>query len=80
MMSDSPEPLPLDQATAEEVAEMITELEQYRERLVNDTLAMAQRAKVLRTTVMSNLEPDLARIDTMLQELRNRQATLTNQN
>ncbi|NCJ06082.1 hypothetical protein GS597_06040 [Synechococcales cyanobacterium C] len=79
-MSDSPEPLPLDQATAEEVAEMITELEQYRERLVNDTLAMAQRAKVLRTTVMSNLEPDLARIDTMLQELRNRQATLTNQN
>ena len=40
-MSDNPETLTPPQDTAEEVAEVIAELEQYRDRLVNDTMTMA---------------------------------------
>ncbi len=71
---------PTQQDTAQELAEVITELEQYRERLVNDTLTMAQRAKVMRTKALANLEPDLAQIDVTLEDLRNRQAALTAMN
>jgi flagellar biosynthesis chaperone FliJ len=65
------------QATAQELAEAIADLEQYRERLVNDTLAMAQRAKVMRTTALSNLEPELGKIDATIQALRDQQTALT---
>lgn len=71
---------PTQQDTAQELAEVITELEQYRERLVNDTLTMAQRAKVMRAKALANLEPDLAQIDVTLEDLRNRQAALTTMN
>ncbi len=71
---------PTQQDTAQELAEVITELEQYRERLVNDTLTMAQRAKVMRAKALANLEPDLAQIDVTLKDLRNRQAALTTMN
>jgi hypothetical protein len=79
-MSDNPETSTPPQDTAEELAEVIAELEQYRERLVNDTMTMAQRAKVLKAKVMANLEPDLQKIDTTLAELRDRQAALTAKN
>ncbi|MGB8702367.1 MAG: hypothetical protein WCD18_23365 [Thermosynechococcaceae cyanobacterium] len=69
--------IPIDQATPEALAEIIAELEQYRERLVNDTLNMAQRAKIMKTQAMANLEPQLAQIDTQLQALHQRQAVLT---
>jgi flagellar biosynthesis chaperone FliJ len=65
------------QATAQELAEAIADLEQYRERLVNDTLAMAQRAKVMRATALSNLEPELGKIDATIQALRDQQTALT---
>jgi len=68
------------QETSQELAEVIAELEQYRERLVNDTLTMAQRAKVMKSKALAHLEPDLAQIDITLEELRNRQATLTASN
>lgn len=68
---------PLDQATAQELTEMITELEQYRERLVNDTLSMAQRAKIMKSQAMATLEPSLAQIDANLEALRQRQSGLT---
>jgi exonuclease VII small subunit len=67
----------LDRATPEELTEIITELEQYRERLVNDTLSMAQRAKIMKAQAMASLEPSLAQIDGILQTLRQKQAALT---
>jgi DNA repair exonuclease SbcCD ATPase subunit len=76
-MTNSPDSLSLEQATVEELADIISELEQYRERLVNDTLSMAQRAKIMKAQALAHLEPNLAQIDAQLQALRQRQATLT---
>ncbi|MBW4660837.1 MAG: hypothetical protein KME15_19355 [Drouetiella hepatica Uher 2000/2452] len=56
---------------------MITELEQYRERLVNDTLSMAQRAKVMKSQALASLEPSLTQIDGQIQALRQQQIALT---
>ncbi|MEH2117500.1 hypothetical protein [Nostoc sp.] len=61
---------------AQEVAEVIAELEQYRERLVQETMETAKRAKLMRVNVMAKLEPELVKIDSALQELRNQQAAL----
>lgn len=66
--------------TAEELAEVIEEFEQYRERLVKETLETAQKAKLSKTKAMSRLEPELAKIDTILQQLREQQATLNGTN
>ncbi|MEH2280669.1 MAG: hypothetical protein V7K90_04890 [Nostoc sp.] len=63
--------------TAQDVAEVIAELEQYRERLVQETTETAKRAKLMRVSVMAKLEPELAKIDSALQELRNQQAALS---
>ena len=77
-MTDTTKELsPIDQASPEELTEIIAEFEQYRERLVNDTLAMAQKAKVMKTQAMASLEPQLAQIDAQLEALRQRQANLT---
>jgi hypothetical protein len=65
---------PIEQASPEDLASAIAELEQYRERLLNDTLDMAKRAKVMKAQAQANLEPALASIDVMLAELRQRQA------
>jgi phage gp36-like protein len=70
----------IDQATPEDLALAIADLEQYRERLVHDTMDMAKRAKVMKTQAQANLEPALARIDAMLDELRQRQASLAEEN
>ncbi len=67
-------------ATAQELAEVIEELEQYRERLINETMATAQRAKLMKSKVMSQLEPELAKIDATLQALRSQQAERTASN
>lgn len=75
-MTDMQERIPIDQATPEELTEIIAELEQYRERLVADTLSMAQRAKIMKVQAMSNLEPQLTQIDAQLEALRQQQAVL----
>ncbi|MFN5729838.1 MAG: hypothetical protein ACK48D_24665, partial [Pseudanabaena sp.] len=62
-MFDIPELNSLEEATPQELAEMISELEQFRERIVNDTLATAQRAKVMKSQALATLEPNLAKID-----------------
>ncbi len=69
-----------DDVTAEDIAEAIAELEQYRERLVKETTETAKRAKLMRVSVMEKLEPELAKIDAALQELRNQQAALSGSN
>lgn len=76
-MADTQELNPIDQASPEELTEIITELQQYRERLVNDTLSMAQKAKVMKTQAMASLEPQLAQIDAQIDALRQRQTALT---
>ena len=73
-MFDVPELTSLDEAKPEEIAEMIADLEQYRERIVNETLAMAQRAKIMKSQALARLEPNLVKIDTTLQALRQRQS------
>jgi hypothetical protein len=76
-MFDIPELTALDQATPEQLAEMISELEQYRERVVSDTLAMAQRAKIMKSQALANLEPNLAKLDATLDSLRQQHSKAT---
>jgi len=73
-MAELTHPDSIEQASPEDLASAIAELEQYRERLLNDTLDMAKRAKVMKAQAQANLEPALASIDVMLAELRQRQA------
>jgi hypothetical protein len=75
-MADSPDIPAIEQATSQELAEVITELEQYRERLVNDTLSMAQRAKIMKSKALETLEPRLVQIDAQLEALRQQQVSL----
>ena len=75
-MDEASEFTTTDNLTAQDVAEVIAELEQYRERLVQETMETAKRAKLMRVNVMAKLEPELVKIDSALQELRNQQATL----
>lgn len=75
-MANTQELHPIDQASSEELAEVITELQLYRERLVNDTLSMAQKAKVMKAQAMASLEPQLTQIDAQLDALRQRQTAL----
>jgi hypothetical protein len=56
-----------------ELAAAIAELEEYRERLVSETLTAAQRAKLPKNQTMAQLEPELAKIDNVLQALRTQQ-------
>ncbi|MEM8808068.1 MAG: hypothetical protein AAGF01_18770 [Cyanobacteria bacterium P01_G01_bin.38] len=68
------------QPTAQEVAELITEFEKYRERLLNDTLDAAKRAKMPKKDTMAKLEPELAKVDAALRQLREQQAQLAAEN
>ena len=63
--------------TEQELSEVIAEFEEYRERLISQTLATAQKAKVMKATALAHLEPELAKIDAVLKELRDREATLS---
>jgi hypothetical protein len=65
---------------AEELAELIAEFEQYRERLVNETITAAQKAKLPQKAAMAKIEPELAQIDAGLQNLRAQLAALTTNN
>ncbi|MHC5775282.1 hypothetical protein [Nostoc sp.] len=76
-MDETSELTTTDNVTAQNVAEVIAELEQYRERLVQETTETAKRAKLMRVNVMAKLEPELAKIDSALEELRNQQAALS---
>ncbi len=79
-MADTPQSNSIEDATPEELAGVIAELEQYRERLESDTLAMAKRAKIMKSQALSNLEPQLAQIDAQLEALRQRQTALSSSN
>ncbi|NEQ35317.1 MAG: acetyltransferase [Okeania sp. SIO3I5] len=56
----------------QEIEEIIKGLEQYRERLINQTLEHAKKAKVSKAQTMAALEqhPELSKIDQALKDLR----------
>lgn len=62
--------------TAEDLAEVITEFEKYRDRLVNETVETAKKAKISRKMVMTQLQPQLDQIDIKLEALRAQYNTL----
>ncbi len=68
------------QIEAEELLEVIAEFERYRERLVNETMAAAQKAKLPQKAAMAKIEPELAKIDAGLESLRTQLATVTTNN
>ena len=64
------------QVSIEEITELITEFEKYRERLMNETLDAAKKAKMPKKETMARLEPELAKIDAALTQLQAQLATL----
>ncbi len=72
--------MPEPEHTAQEIAEVIQEFEQYRERLVQETVSAAQKAKLPPKAAMAKIEPELAQIDASLAGLRDRLATMTASN
>jgi HPt (histidine-containing phosphotransfer) domain-containing protein len=76
-MADSPELTSTVQANTEELNLAIAELEEYRERLVNDTLSMAQKAKIMKAQALASLQPQLTQIDATLESLRQQQSVLS---
>ena len=79
-MAEPQESTTTDQSTAEEVAALIVEFEQYRERLLNDTFDAAKKAKMSKKETMANLEPELAKIDAALESLKAQQQALSDSN
>ncbi len=63
--------------TPQELAEVIQEFEEYRERLLKDTMETAKKAKLSKKQVMAQLQPQLDQIDSKLEVLRNQYAILT---
>jgi molecular chaperone GrpE (heat shock protein) len=61
----------------EELAEVIQEFEQYRQRLVEEMTNAAKKAKLSKSKMMTKLEPELAKIDTALEKLRLQYAAST---
>ena len=62
--------------TAEDLAEVIVEFEKYRDRLLNETLETAKKAKISKKTVMTQLQPQLDQIDSKLEALRTQYNTM----
>lgn len=79
-MTETTQSNPIEQATPEELAAAIAELQEYRDRLVGETMAAAKKAKVMKTQAQGSLDPTLSKIDAMLSELHERQAALTSGN
>lgn len=77
-MSENQEQTTTQSETPEAIAEVIAELEQYRSRIINDTMAMAKKAKILKASALANIEnhPEIAKIDAILIDLHSRKAAL----
>jgi hypothetical protein len=72
-MSDTPQ---TQSPSLDEITSVIAELEQYRERLIHDTMTTTQKAKLPKSAANALLEPELAQIDTALENLRQQQVAL----
>lgn len=69
-MSDSTTTMP----TPEEIVEILSELEKYRDRLINDMTDAAKKAKMTKAAMMQHIEPELKEIDIRIEGLRQLQA------
>jgi predicted nucleic acid-binding Zn-ribbon protein len=67
-------------ASLQDLEEAIAEMTAYRERLVSDMTAMAQKAKISKSQMMANLEPELQTIDNALQQLQEQKTALVGVN
>ncbi len=66
-------------ATSQEIADVISQLEQYRARLVDDFTTTAKKAKLPKSMVMAqlNTHPEIVKIDTSLAKLRRQDAPVS---
>ena len=57
------------------ISEVIAELEQYRQRPIDDTLAIAKKVKANKKATLERLDqhPEILKIDRMLADLRSKQ-------
>ncbi|WP_295615509.1 hypothetical protein [Chamaesiphon sp. GL140_3_metabinner_50] len=62
--------------TAADLAEIIAELQKYRDRLVHDTTEAIHKAKLPKAKAIAQMEPELAKIDAMMQEIQARHRAL----
>lgn len=71
-MLEIPDVSNFDQASPEELEEIIAELVEYRARLLEDTLTAAQKAKVSKAQAQSHLTPMLTKLDETIEKLQER--------
>ena len=57
-------------ASTQDIAEVIAELELYRDRLIEESTETAKKAKLTKSMLMAQLEPELAKIEAALDQLR----------
>lgn len=62
----------------EEIEQAITELERYRERIVNDLFQSARRVDISHKTAMAKIgkDPEIMRIDAEIEKLQAQQSQL----
>ncbi len=77
-MTENSEPTPF--VTIQELTELIESFEQYRERLLNETITTAQKAKLSQKMALAKIEPELSKIEDTLLDLRTQQAALATKN
>lgn len=58
-------------ATTQDIAEVIAELEKYRDRLIEESTETAKKAKLKKSMLMAQLDPELAKIEAALTQLSN---------
>jgi archaellum component FlaC len=56
----------------EELVATIAELETYRQRLMDDTLEVAQKAKIMKSKALEQIQPELDQLDSTLTFLRSK--------
>ena len=54
----------------DEVLEVIAQFEEYRERLISDAMETAKRAKMKKSEINAQIEPELNKIDSALEQLK----------
>ena len=63
--------------SVEELREVIEQFEQYRDRLINDAMETAKRAKMKQADIMTRIQPELDKIDAALEQLKAQYESLT---
>jgi hypothetical protein len=57
-------------ASTEDITEVIAELEQYRDRLIQESTETAKKAKLTKSALEAQLAPELEKIEAALTQLR----------